>query len=47
MVHGFKAFIVERQRGGENREVEAGHGHVEGLGAGREGGERGNKGARE
>jgi hypothetical protein len=24
-----KAFIAERQRKGENREVEAGHGHVE------------------
>jgi hypothetical protein len=25
MVHGFKAFIVERQRGGESRETEGGH----------------------
>ena len=32
-VHGFKAFIVERQREGESREVEAGHGHVERRGA--------------
>jgi hypothetical protein len=29
MVHGFKAFIVERQREGEIREVEASHSHVE------------------
>ena len=28
-VHGFKAFIVERQREGETREAEAGHDHVE------------------
>jgi hypothetical protein len=26
--HGFKAFIVERQREGESREVEASHGRV-------------------
>ena len=38
-VHGFKAFIVERQREGTSREVEAGQGHVErrGKGIGREG----------
>jgi hypothetical protein len=27
-LHGFKACIVERQREGETREVEASHGHV-------------------
>jgi hypothetical protein len=27
--HGFKAFIVERQREGKSREVEASHDHVE------------------
>jgi hypothetical protein len=41
----FKAFIVERQSEGENREIEAGHGHVEG--GGRECGETGSKRARE
>jgi hypothetical protein len=42
-LHGFKAFFVERQREGESREVEAGHGHVErgGKGMQREWGERG------
>ena len=44
MVLGFKVFIVERQREGESREAEAGHGHVEGWG--REGREKGSKGAR-
>jgi hypothetical protein len=33
-VHGFKVFIVERQREGANREVEACHGHVERRGKG-------------
>ena len=28
-VHGFKVFIVERQREGANREVEACHGYME------------------
>jgi hypothetical protein len=28
-VHGFKAFIVERQREEKCLEVEGGHGHVE------------------
>ena len=39
-VHGFKAFIVQRQREGESREVEdeASHGHVERE---EKGGERG------
>jgi hypothetical protein len=32
-VHGFKAFNVERQREGQSREVEAGHGYVERGGA--------------
>jgi hypothetical protein len=42
--HGFRAFIVERQREGENREVEAGHGHMERGGKGiRGGGTRGHE----
>jgi hypothetical protein len=33
-VHGFKVFIVETQREGESRVVEASHGQVEGRGKG-------------
>jgi hypothetical protein len=43
-VHGFKVFIVERQREGESREVEASHVHVERRV--REGEKRGSKGVR-
>jgi hypothetical protein len=37
--YGFKAFIIERQREGESREVETGHGYMErgGKGRGRKG----------
>ena len=45
MRRGFKAFIVERQREGESEEGESSHGTEVGVG-GREGGERGSKGAR-
>lgn len=44
MVHGFKAFIVERQKEGESREVEASRVHVEGRG--REFREKGSKSKR-
>ena len=44
MVLGFKVFIVERQREGESREAEDGHGNME-RGE-REGRERESKGAR-
>jgi hypothetical protein len=40
IVHGFKAFIVERQREGDNQEVETSHGHVGGGGIEQEARER-------
>jgi hypothetical protein len=45
MVHGFKAFIVERQRDRESRKAEAGHGHMER--GGRKSREMGRKGPRD
>jgi hypothetical protein len=43
-IHGFKAFIVERKREEESREVETSHGHMERGGEGRQKeGEQGNE----
>ena len=44
-VHGFKAFIVERQREGESRDLDAGqdHGRERGKGIWREGEQEGKR----
>ena len=42
MVHGFKAFIVERQREGERGKAEGGYGH---MGGGKEMGREGKQGS--